>query len=336
MTSKPEPVDLDALSNHWRLALDLAYDGLKAVERGPSSLHFPASELHEHFGRLVRERDDTARLIDSIARDEHIHLRHRLSLPRASRQMLALPPEVHGCVFDLDGVLAGSAHIHQEAWKETFDEFLTVWGERTGERRFPIARFTPQDYREHIHGKPRLEGVDAFLASRGIRLPERARRAGDGFSVEGLARRKNELVRSLIAEEGIAAFEGSLRFLEAADEAGLDCSVVTASANGDSIITSAGLSPLLLHRIDGNTMKDQGLRAKPAPDTILAACRQLGLPPSAVAGFETDQLGIAAGKAAGLCFTVGVDRGGRREFLSAAGADRLVSDLSDLLDPALA
>jgi len=328
----PDSVDLDALSNHWRLALDLAYDGLRAAERGSASLHIPSAELHEHFSRLVHERDDTAKLIDAIARDEHVHLRHRLSLPRATRRMLDLPPEVFGCVFDLDGVLAGSAHVHQEAWRQTFDEFLAGWGERTGEPQFPIARFTPRDYRDHIHGKPRLEGVLAFLASRGIRL---ANGSGGGSSVQALADRKGEIMQRLIIEQGVAAFEGSLRFLEAADEAGLECAVVTASANADSIIASAGLAPLLVHRIDGNTMSKEKLHAKPAPDVILAGCRQLDLPPGAVAGFETDGLGIAAGRAAGLCLTVGVDRGGRAETLRAAGADRIVSDLSELLDPIL-
>jgi beta-phosphoglucomutase-like phosphatase (HAD superfamily) len=321
-------VDLDALSNHWRIALDLAFDGLKAAERGSASLHIPPGELHEHFGRLVRERDDTARLIDEIALEEHVHLRHRLSLPRATRQMLDLPAEVLGCVFDLDGVLVGSAHVHQEAWRQTFDEFLTAWAERTGEPQFAIARFTPRDYRDHIHGRPRLEGVLAFLASRGIRL--------DDSSVRRLAVRKGELMRELIAEQGVAAFEGSLRFLEAAGEAGLGCAVVTASANADSIIASAGLAALLPRRIDGNTMLHEKLEGKPRPDSILAACKELGLPPDSVAGFETDRLGIEAGRAAGLCYTIGVDRGGRAEVLREARVDRIVSDLSELLDPALA
>lgn len=143
-------------------------------------------------------------------------------------------------------------------------------------------------------------------------------------------------MQSLIAEQGVAAFEGSLRFLEAAGEAGLGCAVVTASANADSIIESAGLSPLLLRRIDGNTMARKKLQGKPRPDAILAACKELGLPPGAVAGFETDRLGIEAGRDAGLCFTVGVDRGGRAEALREVGVDRIVTDLSELLDPTLA
>ena len=199
-----------------------------------------------------------------------------------------------------------------------------------------FRRFTPRDYHDHIHGKPRREGIHAFLASRGIRLAERGDGNGAGpYSVQGLADRKGEIMQRLVAEQGVAAFEGSLRFLEAAGEAGLGCAVITASANADSIIASAGLAPLLVHRIDGNTMRAEKLAAKPAPDAILAACKELGLPPASVAGFETDRLGIAAGRAAGLCLTIGVDRGGRAETLRAAGADRVISDLSELLDPSL-
>ena len=35
--------------------------------------------------------------------------------------MLGLPDDVTACLFDLDGVLTGTAELHRAAWKETFD-----------------------------------------------------------------------------------------------------------------------------------------------------------------------------------------------------------------------
>ena len=70
-------------------------------------------------------------------------------------------------VFDLDGVLTDTATLHAEAWKRAFDGYLT---QRAGPgfRAFDAET----DYRAHVDGRPRLEGVRRFLASRAITLRE--------------------------------------------------------------------------------------------------------------------------------------------------------------------
>src|SRR5579875_3631245 len=73
------------------------------------------------------------------------------------------------------------------------------------------------------------------------------------------------------------------------------------------------------------------LRGKPAPDTFLAGARALGLEPPAAAVFEDALAGVAAGRAGGFGFVVGVDRAGQAEALAAHGADVVVKDLADLL-----
>ena len=66
-------------------------------------------------------------------------------------------------LFDLDGVLTDTASIHAAAWKEAFDGYLR---RREGEA---IVPFDPiHDYLTYVDGKPRFEGVDSFLRSRGI------------------------------------------------------------------------------------------------------------------------------------------------------------------------
>ena len=145
------------------------------AHRRGRSLRFPKAELHERAGRLAQERKDTARLLDSIAREEHVRLDHALSTPRVTRRMLGLPQEVRACVFDLEGVLAGSSRLHAAAWAETLDEFLSRRVETMGERFAPYRPFDQGvEYERYIQGMPRLQGVHAFLASRGIRLPEEA------------------------------------------------------------------------------------------------------------------------------------------------------------------
>jgi HAD superfamily hydrolase (TIGR01509 family) len=248
--------------------------------------------------------------------------------------MLGLPQGVRACIFELEGVLAGSARIHAAAWAETLDEFLSRRVEKTGERFAPYRPFDPRvDYERHIHGKPRLEGVLAFLASRGIRLPEG--RPSDSAGVEtvwGLATRKNEALLRRLDREGVSAFAGARVYLEGAREAGLSCAVVSASANTTTILKRAGLADVIAAQVDGVTIESQGLRGKPAPDLLLAACALLGVRAEDAATFETTLAGVEAGRDAGIGLVIAIDRRGREGMFRAHGADLVVPDLTALLD----
>jgi len=79
-------------------------------------------------------------------------------------------------------------------------------------------------------------------------------------------------------------------------------------------------------------VEEQHLAGKPAPDTYLAAAKLLGVEPGEAAVFEDALSGVAAGRAGGFGFVVGVDRVGQAMELRAHGADRVVTDLGQLLD----
>jgi HAD superfamily hydrolase (TIGR01509 family) len=331
------PVNLDALAGSWRAAFDVAADALQTASGCRKSLGLTEQELGGHKGRLVHERETAARLLTLIAREEHIALHRSVLAPRATRPMVGLPTVVLACVFDLEGVLTGTASIHAAAWADAFDEFLSRRLEQTGERFAAFRPFNPAiDYYEHIHGKPRLEGVHAFLAGRGIRLPEgRVDDAPGAETVHGLANQKNEALIRRLDREGVSAYADARQYLDAAREAGLLLAAVSASANTATILERAGLAALIAARVDGNTIRAERLRSKPAPDTLLAACRRLGVPPARAAAFETTGAGIAAAHAAGIGVVVGVDRPDRRGKLDLGGADVVVTDLVALLDPTL-
>jgi beta-phosphoglucomutase family hydrolase len=246
--------------------------------------------------------------------------------------MLGLPSEIAACLFDLDGVLTQTATVHAEAWKAMFDGFLRARSERTGEPFVPFDEV--KDYDEFVDGKPRYDGVRSFLASRGIALPE-----GDPSdaprreSIAGLGNRKNELVLRLIHRSGVAAYDGSVRYVEAVGDAGLHRAVVSSSANCREVLVAAGIEDLFEVRIDGLVAVREHLKGKPAPDTFLAAAHRLGVQPSRGAVFEDALAGVEAGRAGRFGFVVGVDRTGQAEALREHGADVVVSDLAELLDP---
>ena len=245
--------------------------------------------------------------------------------------MLGLPDAIRACLFDLDGVLTRTATVHAAAWKDMFDAFLRDRAAATGE---PFVPFDPvEDYGLYVDGKPRADGVRSFLAARGITLPEGDPHDAPGLeTVNGLGNRKNELVLALIRRDGVEVYDGSIRYLDAAREAGLSLAVVSSSANTLDVLRSVGLVDAFDVRIDGVVAAERGLRGKPAPDTFAAAASDLGIEPPAAAVFEDALAGVEAGRAGGFGYVVGIDRAGHGDALRERGADVVVGDLQDLLD----
>jgi beta-phosphoglucomutase family hydrolase len=245
--------------------------------------------------------------------------------------VLGLPDGIRGCLFDLDGVLTQTAKVHNAAWKQMFDQFLRERADQAGQ---PFRPFDPvKDYEEYVDGKPRADGTRSFLASRGIELPEGdPDDPPDAQTVNGLGNRKNVLLLQMIRTQGVEPYEGSVRYVRAARDAGLRRAVVSSSANAHDVLVAAGIDDLFEARIDGIVARREHLRGKPAPDTFLAGAKALGLTPTEAVVFEDALAGVEAGRAGQFGYVVGVDRVGQAEALRAHGADIVVEDLAELLD----
>lgn len=231
-------------------------------------------------------------------------------------------------LFDLDGVLTPTARLHAAAWKRAFDELLSRHYARSAARPFEDS-----DYRLYVDGKPRLDGVRSFLRSRGITLPE----GGPGDSparptVTGIADRKNELFEGLLEGGELTAYPDAVQLLHWLRARGTSTAVVSASHNCEAVLSAAGIEHLFDARVDGNVADREGLRGKPAPDTFLAAARQLDAQAARCAVIEDAIAGVAAGRAGGFGLVVGVDRDGGGSALLAHGADLVVRALTELIE----
>jgi beta-phosphoglucomutase family hydrolase len=254
------------------------------------------------------------------------------SAGRRGGQTLGLPSGIRACLFDLDGVLAQTRELHAAAWKTMFDAFLRAHAARRGGPFVPFD--LDADYAEYVDGKPRREGVRSFLAARRIELPQgRLDDLLDAETISGLANRKNELVLALIREHGVEAYAGSVRYVQAVRASGLASAVVSSSANAREVLEAAGIAHLFDERLDGIDAERMHLKGKRAADTFLAAARALWAFPTEAAVFEDALAGVAAERAGSFGFVVGVDRLGQTRTLRGHGADIVVSDLADLLQP---
>jgi beta-phosphoglucomutase family hydrolase len=230
--------------------------------------------------------------------------------------MLGLPDGVTACLFDLDGVLTKTATVHARAWKQMFDDYLREQGD---ERPFDEH----DDYDSYVDGKPRSAGVRDFLASRGLHPSD--------DEIAHLGDIKNDLVLKLIKTQGVEAYPGSVRYVEAARDAGLRRAVVSSSHNCKDVLEAAGINHLFEERVDGVVADKLHLKGKPDPDTFLEGARRLGVAATAAAVYEDALAGVEAGHAGGFGRVVGVDRVGQHDALLEHGADIVVEDLEELL-----
>src|SRR5687767_1392294 len=120
--------------------------------------------------------------------------------------MTSTPASFDAVLFDLDGVLTATSALHAAAWKQTFDAVLA--------EPFDLER----DYLAYVDGKPRLDGVRDMLRSRGIFAPE--------TMIWDIAARKQALVERALADGGVDAFPGSVRWVEQLRSRGVMTAVV--------------------------------------------------------------------------------------------------------------
>lgn len=232
-------------------------------------------------------------------------------------------------IFDLDGIITKTASVHAEAWKKTFDEYLKMRSARDNE---PYEEFTHDgDYLTYVDGKPRYEGVDSFLRSRGIELPTGEISDGpDKETVCGIGNRKNERFKEVLEKQGPQVYEPTVEFVRSLRDAGIKVGVASSSKNCQLILQAAGLEDLFETRVDGVVSLELGLKGKPEGDIFVKAARNLASVPERSVVLEDATSGVKAGRNGGFGMVIGVARRGNEEALLANGADIAVDTLKNV------
>lgn len=232
--------------------------------------------------------------------------------------------EYDAALFDLDGVITPTAEVHMRAWAKMFNDFLEAQG--------VDERYTDADYHRYVDGKPRYDGVRSFLESRSISVPEGTHDdPSDADTIGGLGNRKNDVFLEVLHDEGVQAYPGSLRLVEALTAAGVRRAIVSSSRNAPAVLEAAGITDLFELVVHGGVAAEAGLAGKPAPDTYEYAADQLGVAHQKAVVLEDALSGVEAGAAGDFGLVVGVNRGAGADTLREHGADIVVDDLEELL-----
>jgi len=243
-------------------------------------------------------------------------------------------------VFDMDGVVTQTATIHAAAWTALFDAYLEEAARREGggtaargasSVNATFAPFGRSDYLRFVDGKPRYDGVRGFLASRGLSLPwGDPSDAPEAETVCGLGNRKDGYFHQLIAEQGVQPYPSTVALIAELKRAGVRVAIISASRNTTRILEAAGVRGLFEAQVDGEVAAALGLPGKPDPAVFIEAARRIGSTPARAVVVEDAIAGVEAGRRGRFALVIGVDRGGNREALAAAGADAVVADLAEV------
>lgn len=229
--------------------------------------------------------------------------------------------EPKAAVFDLDGVLVDTVRLHSRAWKLTFDAFFAERG--------IDDLFDEDDYRNHVDGRPRYQGVAAFLRSRDILIPKGDPADDPGFTTQAaIGNLKNRTFNELLDQEGVDMLPGAAGLLEALSRAGVPVGVVSSSRNAPRVLPDEMRRNVRV-LLGGGDIDDLDIPGKPDPGMFIEGARQLGVSPAKAAVVEDAQAGVRAGVRGGFAIVVGVDPRGS-SALADVGADVVVRGVADL------
>ena len=187
--------------------------------------------------------------------------------------------EIKGLIFDLDGVIADTTHLHYRAWCKIGEQ----WG-----FNLSLAQ------NEELKGVSRKDSI--------LKIANWAGKSFTNEELDAFAFEKNENYLSYCQTLGTKdILPGVYDFINASMNKGLKLAVGTASKNTKIILKKLSLLELLSIIVDRNMLQN----SKPDHEVFIKGAEILELEPKSCLVFEDSQAGIQAAISAGM-FSVGV------------------------------
>ncbi|HEU0176843.1 MAG TPA: HAD family phosphatase [Blastocatellia bacterium] len=202
-------------------------------------------------------------------------------------------------IWDLDGTLIDSSHLHWEAWQKvtavehialTYEQYVADFGKRND---------------EILRGRLGADLPDEFIAR--------------------VSLAKEEVYRDLIRTKGLELLPGARYWLDRLKTEGWLQALATSAPRGniDEVFAALGIGEYFDAAISSEEVK----AGKPEPDVFLAAAAKMGVAPRDCVVIEDAPAGIEAARRAGMK-SIGVLTTHRelKADLVAPGLDQLPSD----------
>lgn len=214
--------------------------------------------------------------------------------------------QTKGIIFDMDGTITLTQHLHFQAFREVF-------------KKFGID-FTKADDMKYAGSGGKIT-FTKVLAEHGIKA-----------DVKQCIEDKRKIYDAMLEKEDVKLVPGVKEFCERIKVKGLKRIIATGNRKEATqfILKKAGLEKYFPEIV---TISEAG-RGKPFPDVFLKAAEKLGLKPSECVVFEDAPNGIAAAKTAGMQ-SIGLVTGIDSEKLLAAGASTVAKDYFEITDELL-
>lgn len=181
--------------------------------------------------------------------------------------------KIKGLIFDLDGVLVDTAHLHYLSWKKMASHFNFEFDESLN---------------EHLKGASREASLELVMQWGKLKFNDEDKK----FWLH----QKNEWYLELIEELNEKdLLPGVKLFLTKAKALGLKMAVGSASKNAMTIIKKVNLLPYFDTVIDGKMTT----HSKPHPEVFSLAAELMDLAPNVCIVFEDSQKGVEAAIASG-------------------------------------
>lgn len=178
-------------------------------------------------------------------------------------------------IFDLDGVLVTTDHLHYQGWKRLADRVGLAFDAEVNHR---------------LRGVSREESLRRIYEHNRLPLPPEA-------DFQRYCTEKNAIYKELVQEmDDSAVLPGAREILQEIRKAGILSAVASASKNAPLVLEKTGLRSSIDALVDGSSVE----RPKPAPDGFLLAAELCKAKPAECIGIEDAAAGIDAILAAGM------------------------------------
>lgn len=169
-----------------------------------------------------------------------------------------------GAIFDVDGVIVDTAHIHHKSWEIV----LKKYG----------INFAFKDFKSKVDGKPRAFGARTIL-------PDASEE-----EINKICAEKQVQFERILKTGRIKVFKTTVDFIKMLKKKGIKLAMASSSKNAAPILKKVNIFPYFDAEVEGASLK----KGKPHPDIFLIAAKRLKLRPSECIVFEDAQIGIDA------------------------------------------